>query len=168
MKLLIPIFLLAFSASATVYKTVDKDGVVEFTDQQAPEAQEVQVPKGQTYKHVPVVKETNSSTKKEVKKNITYDIKIISPQNDATITTDVNQLQVRVALAPRLTNKDKLQLFHNGSPLGEPQRRYRFEVLDLERGSHTFSVGIINSDGKVISKSNSITVHQKRASIFSP
>ena len=162
---------LTVQAQNTVYKTVDKDGNVVFTD--APPASAGNAEKVDIQR----VNTTPAVTKPEVKESAAIqaadpnlapaeqEVEITTPANNETIPMGPGNFTVGVKVKPRLTLEQSLQLFMDGVPYGDPQRNAFWEMLGVFRGEHTLTVGIMDSKGEISSMSNPITVFVLRPSI---
>lgn len=162
---------LAVQAQNSVYKTVDKDGNVVFTD--APPASAGKAEKVDIQR----VNTTPAVTKPEIKESAAVqaadpnlapaeqDVQITTPANNETIPMGPGNFSVGVKVKPRLTLEQSLQLFMDGVPYGDPQRNAFWEMLGVFRGEHTLTVGIMDSKGEISSMSDPVTVFVLRPSI---
>lgn len=162
---------LAVQAQNSVYKTVDKDGNVVFTD--APPASAGKAEKVDIQR----VNTTPAVTKPEIKESAAVqaadpnlapagqDVQITTPANNETIPMGPGNFSVGVKVKPRLTLEQSLQLFMDGVPYGDPQRNAFWEMLGVFRGEHTLTVGIMDSRGEISSMSDPVTVFVLRPSI---
>lgn len=91
-------------------------------------------------------------------------LKIISLQDDQTIRSNRGFITVQVELSKKLGVGQSLQLMMDTQPYGAPQTPSLWELKNIDRGSHTFSVNVVES-GKVIASSNTITVHLHRTTV---
>ncbi|MGV3001970.1 DUF4124 domain-containing protein [Vibrio sp. E150_018] len=91
-------------------------------------------------------------------------LKIVSLQDDQTIRSNRGFITVQVELSKKLGIGQSLQLMMDTQPYGAPQTPSLWELKNIDRGSHTFSVNIVES-GKVIASSNTITVHLHRTTV---
>ncbi|WP_027698039.1 DUF4124 domain-containing protein [Vibrio litoralis] len=107
-------------------------------------------------------KQKTTKLSSEVDKKI--DLKIISLQDDQTIRSNRGFITVQVELSKKLGVGQSLQLMMDTQPYGAPQTPSLWELKNIDRGSHTFSVNVVES-GKVIASSNTITVHLHRTTV---
>lgn len=91
-------------------------------------------------------------------------LKITSLQDDQTIRSNRGFITVQVELSKKLGIGQSLQLMMDTQPYGAPQTPSLWELKNIDRGSHTFSVNVVES-GKVIASSNTITVHLHRTTV---
>jgi len=59
---------------------------------------------------------------------------------------------------------EQLQLIMDGKTLGAPSTKTVWQLENIDRGTHSFSIQAVGS-GKVIASSSLITVHLHRASV---
>jgi len=154
------LFIFSLCATAeTVYRTVDKDGNIIFSDKPSSGAEEIHIKDAQSislpdagpFKYTPLEKDVAQYT----------NIAIASPANDTAIRDNEGNITVRVTLGPGLNpdNGDQLALYMDGAQVSvgsSPQ----FELKNVERGTHTLKVSVINTSGKPIisSEQSSFTI----------
>lgn len=160
--------LLPALAAAGVYKWVDADGTVHYSDTPKPGAEEVYVAPPQTYTPA--------------------QLPAITPQPEApAATAEYSQLSF-TAPEPEANlwdNTGALPVSFNSEPALQTERGHRLVVLldgqaqapvkgnsttleNVDRGSHTLQGQIIDATGKVLISSPSITVHLHRQSVMGP
>ena len=168
-KLLIIFCLLTPLLSAeTVYRQVDAQGNITFSDQATPGAEAITLRKAQTIAPPPIGAFRPEPVGKQ-KAPAGYDrLAIISPRHDETIVGAAQgNFNVRVDLKPALRAGDSLVLLLNGER-AQRARTTRFTFSNLHRGAHTLQVAISNAEDKVIQRSATVTVHVKRTANLDP
>lgn len=159
-------FILLFSTltHAEIYKWVDSNGSVHFSDTPQRGAEKINIPEAQTFSSPPpalpsakTVAVDNRSEKSRYRS-----IQIVEPENQLTIRNNQGAIAVSVQLEPDLYPGDQMQLLYDGNPLGPAQTSHLFQINNMFRGSHTISVQVINSEGKIQATSDSITVYVMR------
>lgn len=161
------------TAQAEIYKTVLPDGTVVYSDHPK-EGQESNTEK---LEHVDVPTFNFPSTNKATRHHgyhsgkatqptqLNYNsVVITSPQQDATFRNIGGTLPVSVSTDPALGRGHQLVLMKNGSQVAGPTRSNRLTATDVFRGSHTFTVSVIDSKGNTITSSNPVTVHVHQTS----
>ena len=153
------------ASHAEIYKTIDKDGKVVFTD--TPEgqpAESVKLKKGSTIS-LPPVKALPPGQTGDSKESANYrELTIKQPDQNATIRGS-GSFSVLAAISPRLRPGDSVQLYIDGKPYGQKQKGLLFNLTNIERGTHNIEVKVLNSDGRVL-KSANVTVHIHRSSVL--
>lgn len=177
MRLLITlsILALALSAQAEVYKSVDKYGNVTFTDDPSSvekygdKAEKVEVrptnvlPAGDSIK-LEAPREERSQPEDD---GPLYNVRIISPTNEHTVTPGQRDLIIAVATEQPLSGGATFAYFMDGELLGTT-RDNNYSIREILRGEHQIRVEVHNAQGKTLSSSESVTVYVHRASRLSP
>ncbi|MFK8069240.1 MAG: DUF4124 domain-containing protein [Gammaproteobacteria bacterium] len=171
------LFLFIFPAGiqAAIYKSVDANGNVSFSDQPSPNAKKVE-----EIKLDPATLESPAKSRTtiklrppeaqvptEEKARTDYDeLRIFSPENNETIRSNNGDLNVDIFLLPAVREKlgHKLVLLLDGKAVSEPGTATNFALHGVDRGKHTLSAKIVGKNGKTLKKSTSVTVHLKRYS----
>ncbi|EHL32339.1 DUF4124 domain-containing protein [Legionella drancourtii] len=150
---------------ADIYKWVDSQGNVHFSDTPHPGAEKLNIPDAQTYSPpVPQSTEPEKLTpaNPDAYKPTYTKVAITQPDNEATIRNNQGSIAVTAEIEPDLFPGDKVQLIFDGSPLGEPQTNLLFQLSGIYRGSHTIAVQVIDADGGAVETSEPITVFMFR------
>ncbi len=165
-RLLTLILLMSYitpSACQEVYTWVDSNGVRHFSDSSTdskstklitPAFEPQTVPKGTKSQ-----KFDNRSKSPQ-----TLSIIMISPSNGETIRENNGIVTINIELNRSLTPSEQLQLVMDGKPYGAPSTKTVWQLKNLDRGSHRFSIQAVGS-GKVIASSSVVTVYLHRASV---
>ncbi len=158
--LLVLLMAITYPVMADVYKTVDKDGRVIYSDSPANEkAEKIElrelntVPKSET---LPAAISIGSSQVQEEK--ITYKIDIISPSSEVTIPPGQRDLAIAVSLDNPLRQNHLLVYFLDGEMLEETTKS-NIVVSDVPRGSHTLVVEAIDESGQSLGTSAPVVVN---------
>ena len=161
-------FSLAFSALAEVYRIVDEEGKVTFTDKPphgASTKEKVHLPTANiqpALKTAPVVKTVEDEI------DGYHEIAILTPTQDTTIPPGQETVAVQVNLKPTLKAGHLIQLLFSGQPYGLPTATTSFSIGSLIRGENSVQVQVIDTEGNVIGHSNTVTIHIKRGSALHP
>ncbi|GLT13098.1 hypothetical protein GCM10007931_00720 [Vibrio algivorus] len=111
-----------------------------------------------------LAEDKHNTTKQSAEADKKIALKIISLQDDQTIRSNRGFITVQVELNKKLEIGQSLQLMMDTQPYGAPQTPPLWELKNIDRGSHTFLVNVVES-GKVIASSNTITVHLHRTTV---
>ena len=164
----------SLSVSAQVYRSVDKNGNVIFTDKPSPDSKKVHVAPVQTYTLPTKPKKpdvTPSATTPAdapagdatvTKPPKRYKIAFVSPENDAVVRQNAGSLTVNVSIKPDLFKTDKIQFSLNGEAVGEPASGTSAVIPFVDRGTHTIGAKVLSAAGTVKGRASSVTVHMKR------
>lgn len=165
----ITLLLLIFWGSTTlatpVYKSVDKDGKIYYSDQPEEGSEEIILPPAQTYTPAPlpppVVPESTQSAEQGVSQ---YQVDIIAPENESVFTTEVQTISIKLSIKPELHEDDHILLRVNGEAYGTFQTSPNFTLGRLDRGRYdiqAFVYSKTNTD-KPKGQSEILTIHQIR------
>ncbi|HVC28969.1 MAG TPA: DUF4124 domain-containing protein [Gammaproteobacteria bacterium] len=157
---------LAVQADA-VYKWVDAQGNVHYTDHPRPGAEKVQLPKTQTYQpSSPVDMSTPApQATTEVPTAGYQQLNIASPASQATLWY-VDEVPVTVSLTPALRSGDTLTYHLDGQSIG-PTTETTVTFKNIPRGEHTVSVTLNAANGATLS-AGPVTFFVQQKSILSP
>ncbi len=165
--LLVTLFFLT-SVSAEVYRSVDEDGNIVYTDKPSPDADKIKVDKVQT---VPAGDSNFEYTPPEDSADdAAYTkLEIANPENDHVFTGNTGNVTVSVVIEPALKNKrgDRLILTMDGKKAGDSTST-SFTLTNLDRGTHTIEVYVVNKGGKSLKESAPVSFTMKRPSVLSP
>ena len=164
-SLLLLLYTLSSFAQGAVYKSVDEQGNVTYTDTQpGKQSEEVELKPITPVKFdppKPVKIQSAPPTQKKKKSEKVYSVlAITSPANDATVHNAGN-FSVQVALSPELDSEHRIQLLLDGELIAPPQKTLSFQLSNIDRGTHTLRVEIISLEKKVV-QSTSSTIHVHR------
>jgi hypothetical protein len=172
--LLAALGLLALGGSAvaqtiTTYRWVDAQGVVHYSDKPQPGAQVIQLPSAQTYQ-APAA--PAAAAKPAAAANVAaspyQSCAIAEPAAEASFFAP-ETIPVTVALIPGLRPGDQLAVTVDGAavdPTGPGGLQY--QVPGPDRGAHTVSAIVRDSDGTAVCHAAPVTFYVQRPSLHSP
>ena len=163
---LICLLLLTTAAGAQVYRHVDENGNVTFSDRpQEPGDEELTVQQPNTSTPPPsnAYPKPPPKSKKE-KETASYTVSITSPENETIIPRGPGNFSVSASVEPSLKSGHKLQLLMDGAPRQEPQAGTSWALTNVFRGEHSISVAVVDGEGKTLASSESIKVYVFRPS----
>ncbi|KAB0493774.1 DUF4124 domain-containing protein [Pseudomonas vancouverensis] len=165
---LLVVCLIALPAHAEVFTYVDAQGHRFFTDQPKP-GNALRVPQtainlmaaNPAPEPAPAVQ-----TSPEEQPLFHYDlVRILIPEPDATIRNNAGELIVSVTNEPDLQPGHRYRLLLDGEPTAEPGLSPVFPLTDIDRGSHTLSVEILDEQGRIVERTASQPFHMQRTSL---
>ncbi|GJM04848.1 MAG: penicillin-binding protein [marine bacterium B5-7] len=165
--LFISLIVVPVAYAKTVYKTVDAEGNIVFSDVPSEGAEEIKIkeaqainpPKARSFKLSPP---EDSLTKFQYTK-----LAITSPENDSTIHGGEGNVSITVVLEPELTENDVMALFMDGIEI-RSGRDSQFLLENVDRGTHSIYVVVKNEVDKALKRSAKVTFHVRRVSQLSP
>jgi hypothetical protein len=155
---------LVFSASAQIYKHVDEDGNVTFSDTPSEDAQRIEVNPTNTTQPPPANAFPALPPEPEPVAGESYEVAITSPANETIIPRGPGNFSVTASVSPSLGPDHKLQLMMDGSPREEPQTSTAWDLTNVFRGEHNLQVAIIDAEGEQLGISEPVTVFVFRPS----
>ena len=161
---------LAIAADTKIYHWVDEDGKIHFSDTAVPGTEEISIKNNNLLstgkkesKESDAVFNELSLDDEDDKPVITYQATITSPQDDKPLRSNDGTIDIHVVTEPEKENTQKLQLYLDGKKLGSPQISPTMRALNIDRGTHQVQVELLDEDGKVLAKTQVVTVHLQRA-----
>lgn len=168
------LILLPLFVQAAIYKSIDRDGNVIFSDTPQLGSKPVKIQPPQTFTPPSLTLTTTSTTTsspsgtqewEEGAASFKYEVfAISSPVNDATLRDNSGNMTVNITLVPPLRSEDKVQLIMDSRKIGSPEATTVFSLTNVDRGTHTLQANIINKK-RVIVKSKPVTFHMHQARI---
>ncbi len=167
--IIISILLLSTVCSAEVYRSVDKEGNVVFSDTPSEHAEPITIDVAPSYSP-PTFEplQTDVQTEKEPAIPVpAYQISITSPVQNQTFQNP-ESITVKVNIKPNLSAQrgDKLVFKLDGVSVTEPQTQPSAALQNIDRGSHIVLAQIVDKNGKVLKSSKSVLFHVQRHSIL--
>ena len=163
---------IGMTAQAEIYKWTDPaTGNVVYSDQPFKGAKSLDLPQAQTYAAPPPPPETDSGGQKKTGDQTAYSkFTIVDPQNQATIRNTAGVVDVTLGVKPALNSQegDRITLVMDNAREYGPTADLHFSLNGVNRGTHTLQAMIKNAQGKVISKTATVTIFVKQASRLHP
>jgi len=161
--------ILSNPVQAEIYRWVDDNGAVVYSDMPQKNAETVKLPGLDLYKgSSSTATESRSSTSKPAKvdKKKYSGLKITSPINEATIRDNAGKITISMQLTPKLKTGHEIIINLDGKDTKVPGLNHGFTGLD--RGAHTISAKVIDASGQALITSEQITFQLIRQSLLSP
>jgi hypothetical protein len=168
---LVALSLLALSgwgAAATLYKWVDAQGVVHYSDTPHPGAEVIQVSGAQTYHDPPVPTTPAAAAAPQITNAAYVACSITQPANEAALFAP-ESVDVSVQSNPALRAGDQLSVQVDGqalAPVSEDGLKFQLQAPD--RGTHTVRAQIRGADGSVLCDAPAVSFSVQRPSVNSP
>jgi Domain of unknown function (DUF4124) len=143
---------------AQIYKTVDKDGNVVYSD--TPPNDQAESVKLKEILTLPAEHPGNSvstDTRRD-EAVVEYKVEIVSPRNEVVIPPGQRDLAIAISLDPYL-QPDHLITYYMDGELIEETQSTSIVIQDPPRGGRTLTVEVINQQGDVLGVSQPLTVN---------
>jgi len=172
-KLLSVLLCILFNSSnalAQMYKWVDKEGNISYSDQPPFKgAEQLDAPALTTMPATAIPKKSPAKAEPEEeddKKEVTKytELKITSPQNDATIRDNSGNFSIAFSAKPALDSNfgHYFSVSMDGKVIKNKLTSGSASFSNIDRGTHKISVSVKNKSGKTLLKSKSVTVYLHR------
>lgn len=152
--------------ASQVYKSVDKNGRIVYSDKPS---QGARLHKLRETPTIPAseIKSRLYDAPKEQEKLAKPEIKILYPQNESHILVEQSgKIRIQVNMNQPLAQGHKIALYRNGKKLAEGAEEV-FWLTNQDRGEHQYTAKILNPKGEAIS-ADSITLFVQRGRIARP
>jgi hypothetical protein len=162
----------SLAVAGTVYKWIDENGVVHYSDQPHPNAQKIQVQAAQTYKAPPAdtaaTPDTLAPAPPESASGSYRGCAVVQPQDDSTFA-NMDSLTVVVQTDPALRPGDQIFVTLDGQALnGKAATGGTFTISPVERGTHTLQAVVRSADGAVLCQAQGVTFNVHQPSVLNP
>ena len=150
----------------TVYKWVDAQGVVHYSDQPHPNAQKLEISGAQTFSALPLPQNPPSSAPVPVQAaGPAYDNCTISQPADQQTLMNVHQATAVVQTSPQLRPGDQVRLFVDGKQIPGSGTSFNFPVV---RGQHSAQAVIEDNTGQIVCETSTVTFFVHQPSVQNP
>ena len=153
---------LSMVAQATeIYRTVDENGRVIFTDKpQGENSEKVDVPEPIIVPEV-IPKPRPRPSQRQERTPTSYDVVLAYPTPELHINPGTFHLPVQVSTQPNVHPRHNLVILDNGEPVDGMVIQY------IIRGTHSIQAQVLDERGKVLGSSQAVTVYVHRPTINS-
>lgn len=168
-------------AGTTIYRTVDENGNVVFTDV-PPKSNEqgAAVKLGDSNSFTPPAAENRSPSGRSVEEWLDGDagdgeqerapggyasLQVASPANDAAVRDNAGNVTVTASVEPELATDHVMQLYLDGT-LRDSGPTTSFQLTNLDRGTHEVELRIVDQGGNVLASSGPSVFHLQRRSVL--
>ncbi|MCK8046901.1 DUF4124 domain-containing protein [Shewanella sp. 1CM18E] len=167
--LILLILLSATFAHATVYKWVDENGKVHFSDEPIKNAEVVEFKENtQNNIKLPEVTVIPSAPSEPEEKAIDYKMSIVSPTEEESVRNNEGDVTIITNITPQLASTHQLGLFMDGKQMGSKQTIGLFKLTNIDRGEHNFVVKAFDKNGKKLASTPSRKIFVHRTSVNQP
>lgn len=161
-------------AHAEIYRWVDAEGNVVYSDEPHADAETVDLPASTVYTPVEEELDDLKLSPDEDAAELTspaipnYQLRIITPADDESIWVNNGDVSVTMVVEPELNAErgDQIIVQLDGAQVGPAQSQTSFQFSNLSRGSHSLSAMVVDSTGAVLTNSSTVTFHLHRTSIL--
>lgn len=163
------------SVQAKVYRVVDKNGNITYSDTPSANSKRTYVQSVQTISAPkptapkkgapkPATLATPGTPGAEIKKPkvVRYKLRIVSPEDGQTVRQNAGTVSVDVSVKPALQHGDLLQFSLNGAPAGDASASTSTTLTFVDRGTHSIGAKLVTASGTIKATAKPVTMHLKR------
>lgn len=154
-----------------VWRWVDENGVVHYSDRPRPGAERVELNPAQTYtpQAVPARPERAQPAQSEAAPGPRYTgLRVVSPAPGETLWNIGGQLNVQLEVRPGLAPGHQLRVLLDGQRVETPRGATQFTINEVYRGEHTLSASVMDAQGRELLASDPVTFYVQQASLQNP
>lgn len=164
----------AEAAESRIFKTVDEHGNVVFTDipprEDDQDAQQIVVEQPNSFavdEATPAQDQWIVDTPEadEAPPFRYDDLSIVSPANDEPVRENAGNVTIVANVNPRLQPGHLLRLIMDGNVAQDATRATTFSLTNVDRGTHSLTLQIVDGEGNVLMHSPDSTFHMMRYAI---
>ncbi|HEY3849768.1 MAG TPA: DUF4124 domain-containing protein, partial [Steroidobacteraceae bacterium] len=133
----------------TVYKWVDAQGIVHYSDQPHPNAQKLEIRGAQTFSAQPAPQSSSATSAPQDAQpsSAAYDSCSITQPADQQMLMNVFQATATIQTSPTMRPGDQIHLFVDGKQIQGSSTSFTFPVA---RGQHSVQAVIEDSTGQIV------------------
>lgn len=157
--------------AAEIYRTVDEDGNVVFTDipprEDDQNAEQIIIETPNSFAVDEAIPNADawiveSEEDEEAEPPFSYlALEIVSPSDDEPVRENAGNITIVTNINPRLQRGHVARLLMDGAVIQEGAQA-SFSLANVDRGTHTIAVEIIDERGQVLIRSDQSTFHMLR------
>lgn len=165
---LVGLSVVAAAASGTeVYRWVDEDGVVHYSDSPHPGAQKIEIAEPTTmpaYRRPDSAQRTPPTNGESQPPAPGYQsLSIVQPAAEETLWNIEGRLTVQLGLQPALKPGDRVRVYFDGEP--KEVTGLQFQLEEVYRGAHNLQAEVVNEAGTLMIRSEPIRFYVQQTSI---
>jgi len=166
----------SIAAADVVYRWVDENGQVNYSDRPHEDAEEVTLPDAQTFS-TPVlpsrrsanVQSSRDQQRRDDEADAYRSVEIVSPTPNQVLWNTGGLLKVSVSVQPQLRRGDTVMIFLDGKMVeGLGGNKRDTELTEVYRGEHTLRAEVRSAGGSVVANGNAVTFTVMQTSIQNP
>ena len=165
-RFLIPALLFSFTVHAGLYKGLDEEGNVVYSDKPFDNSEKFNPPPLTVVEPTKVAPKEKAVEEEKKPETVYTTFTITSPKNEATIRNEPNVV-VDMVLDPELgiSEGHSIWLLLDGRPLIKKTKSLSLPIGRLDRGTHTLQAQVRNSAGKAVISTKNVKVYVHQTSV---
>jgi hypothetical protein len=167
----VALLLAASLALAQAYRWVDENGVVHYSDQPHPGAEEVELERAPAI-NMPAPRRSMAGNAPapatgEQQRTVGYDsLAVASPAAEETLWNIGGVLNVSLNLQPALQLGHQLRVYFDGVP--QEVSGTQFQLQEVYRGAHNLQAEVLDENGQLMIRSEPIRFYVQQTTIVNP
>ena len=154
--------------AGNVYKWVDENGVIHYSDQPHENAQKVQLKAPQTYTAPKTPAPSPRIPASDPAAPVYQSCAISAPTNDQ-VFTNTYEVTAGVLVQPAVRPGDTAVVTLDGQTVpGVPASGGQFTISPVDRGTHSIQMEVKDPSGATVCSSAAVTFHVQQPSLQSP
>jgi len=171
--LILTVFLFggAVAGATEIYRWVDDDGVVHFSDRPVEGAERMKLKDAQTISPPPVrsrSRRAGNDGEEAAAADRYSTLEIVRPGQEEVLWNIEGQLDVTMRLDPRLQSGDRVSLFLDEEPVEMSPRSLQARLTDVGRGVHVLRAEVRDIGGTILIRSQPRTFVVQQTSVLNP
>jgi hypothetical protein len=156
--------------AAEVFRWVDEDGVIHYSDRPRDGAERIELRDAQTFAAPPMRTRTPTPTGGDAATASVYEtLEIVRPAQEEVLWNIEGQLEVSMRLQPGLEQGHSIELYLDDRRIEElAPRSLQARLSEVFRGAHTLRAQIRDSSGTVLIQSEPRTFVVQQTSVQNP
>ena len=187
MSKLLPLFLItcisAVAQAASVYRWVDSDGQIHYSDHPSAGSDPVELRESSVYtpRELPDINldEEVEPTDEEAEpadeeeglegEEVAYEsLRVVVPDNDETVRSNEGEVRVSIELQPGLAQGHKIRIYLDGNKASGELPSTQVTLQNVERGTHSLAVAVVDAAGRELIRSPASNFHLRRLAVLKP
>ncbi len=146
-------------ASADIYRSIDADGNIVFSDEQTEDAEKIEIQPIQIIKPPPVAPFVYTPPAETIEPY--RSIEITNPQHDAAIRDNIGNVSISVSVDPGLISGHQFVLYMDGKQISSGAST-SFNLSNQDRGTHSVRVSVKDAEDRIVISTKTISFHMLR------
>jgi hypothetical protein len=155
------------SATTVLYRWVDADGIVHYSDRPVPGAQKMQISAAQTYKSPPISGPTTRRASAQPAAPQYHSVAITSPTEGQTFANTGGKVDAAASVDPPLAAGHQLWFLLDGARQPDPADGLATS-FEVGRGTHTLAAAVIDDQGREVATAPPVTFYVLQHSVANP
>lgn len=158
-------------AANEIWRWVDENGVVQYSDRPRPGAERIDLRPVQSYEApaTPAPVSPQSSAEETEPDNPYRRLSVLSPAAGETIWNIGGQLNVELAVDPAIRGAHALRVYLDGEQVeGVPPAQTQFTIGNVFRGERKLRASIVDEQGRELVSSGTVVFYVQQTSVNSP